>query len=209
MRTGTSGPVVAAVFIVGWTLMTVAMMLPSSSLLILLFHRMVADKPNAAWLVTLLVTGYLAVWTLFGLAVHLMNRVLQRAALRIPWLAEHAWVFTAAILIVAGLFQFSRLKYACLDKCRTPMGFLMERWRGGRASMEAFRLGADHGIFCVGCCWALMLVMFSVSVGSLAWMLSLGAVMAAEKNLPWGRRLSAPIGVVLVVAGVALVMLRV
>src|SRR4029077_2307682 len=99
--------------------------------------------------------------------------------------------------LVAGLYQFSSLKYACLDQCRSPMTFIVKRWGGAHPRRDAFRLGVDHGIYCVGCCWSLMLVMFAVATGSLAWMLLLGIVMGLEKNLPWGRRLSAPVGVIL------------
>jgi predicted metal-binding membrane protein len=106
-------------------------------------------------------------------------------------------VIGAAIIAVAGAFQFSALKYRCLDKCRTPLSFVIEHWRGRSQAWHAFVLGAHHGLFCVGCCWALMLLMFAVGAGSLGWMLLLAAVMAVEKNLPWGRRLSTPLGVAL------------
>jgi predicted metal-binding membrane protein len=104
-------------------------------------------------------------------------------------------------LLVAGGFQFSRLKYRCLDKCRAPLSFVMEHWRGRHDRRNAFVLGIHHGIFCVGCCWALMLLMFGVGVGNVGWMLGLGAVMAIEKNLPWGRKLSAPVGAALLACG--------
>ena len=98
------------------------------------------------------------------------------------------------VLAVAGVFQFSRLKYLCLEKCRTPLGFVTSHWHGPRPQREAFLLGLAHGVFCVGCCWALMLLMFLVGMGNTAWMLILGLAMAVEKNHPWGRRLSAPLG---------------
>ena len=106
-------------------------------------------------------------------------------------------------MALAGLFQFSELKYRCLDKCRTPLSFVIERWRGRAERWNALRLGLHHGLFCLGCCWALMLLMFVVGAGSVGWMLVLGAVMAVEKNLPWGRRLAVPLGIILLVwAGV-------
>jgi predicted metal-binding membrane protein len=107
----------------------------------------------------------------------------------------------AATLILAGGFQFSRLKYRCLEKCRAPLSFVTEYWRGRAERRNAFWLGIHHGVFCVGCCWALMLLMFGVGVGNVAWMLGLGALMAAEKNLPWGRKLTAPLGVALIGLG--------
>jgi predicted metal-binding membrane protein len=95
---------------------------------------------------------------------------------------------------MAGAFQFSRLKYACLDKCRTPFSFVNQHWRGIAVRRQSFRIGLHHGLFCVGCCWAIMLLMFVVGTGSVGWMLALGAVMAVEKNVSWGRKLSTPLG---------------
>ena len=184
-----AGHASAAVFIAGWTLMTIAMMLPTSAPLILMFHRM---KDGQADAVALLVAGYLFVWIAFAAVVCAFSRSLSG-------LVEGA-IASAAILLMAGLYQFSSWKYACLDKCRSPMGFLMSHWKG-----NAFRLGAEHGAFCVGCCWSLMLVMFAFGTGSVLWMLGLGIVMAAEKNLPWGRRLAAPLGVTLIAGAVAVI----
>jgi predicted metal-binding membrane protein len=106
------------------------------------------------------------------------------------------------VFALAGLFQFSSLKYRCLDKCRSPLSFVLEHWRGHNHAYYAARLGLRHGAYCVGCCWALMLLMFALGTGSLGWMLLLGGIMAVEKNMPWGRHLSAPLGTALV--GVAL-----
>ena len=107
----------------------------------------------------------------------------------------------AAVLGIAGLYEFSALKYRCLDKCRAPLGFIIEHWRGAREKWHALLLGGRHGTYCVGCCWGLMLLMFIVGTANIGWMLALGAVMAAEKNLPAGRRLAAPVGAVLILAG--------
>jgi predicted metal-binding membrane protein len=112
----------------------------------------------------------------------------------IPWLAFNGWIVGALVLGAAGAFQFSALKYHCLDKCRTPLSFVIEHWRGTAARRQALLLGVHHGLFCVGCCWAIMLLLFVVGTGSVGWMLALGAVMAIEKNAPWGRRLSTPLG---------------
>jgi predicted metal-binding membrane protein len=101
------------------------------------------------------------------------------------------------------------LKHFCIKKCQSPYAFIAEHWHGHKPRWDAFWLGLHHGLFCVGCCWSLMLVMFGVGMGNLAWMLVLGTVMAVEKNLPWGRRLSAPLGVLLLAVGLALVLVNV
>ena len=187
------------VFVAGWTLMTVAMMLPTSLPLITLFHTLVRQRPERMRLVLLLIAGYLTIWTLFGALIHVADRGLHEAVDQSPWLQAHAWVVGAATILLAGLYQFTPLKYHCLDKCRSPLGFITERWRGGHEPKRAFGIGVSHGIFCVGCCWSLMLLMFAVGIGNIGWMLALGTVMAVEKNMPWGRRMSAPLGGALVV----------
>ena len=202
------GPAFLLPFVTGWVVMVVAMMLPTSLPLIAIFQAVTRRRADGPLLVGFLLAGYLGVWTLFGLAVHLADLRLHELAHHSPWLTAHAWAIAAGTLLVAGAYQFTPLKYRCLDKCRSPMTFVMEHWRGRRERLEALRLGLRHGLFCLGCCWSLMLLMFAVGVGSLGWMLVLGAVMAAEKNLPWGRRLSAPSGALLIAWGVAVVALH-
>jgi predicted metal-binding membrane protein len=133
-------------------------------------------------------------------AAHLLDAAVQHAARQSDWLLFNGWIAAALVLAGAGLFQFSRLKYRCLDKCRTPFSFLSRHWRGPTPRRSSLRLGLHHGLFCVGCCWAIMLLMFVVGTGSVGWMLALGAVMALEKNTPWGRHLSYPLGGVLLAA---------
>ena len=187
----------AAFFVGGWVLMSAAMMLPTTFPLLQIFRRLTARRADRGRLVALLIGGYLAVWGLFGLAAHLLHWVLLEWVQASPWLTFNSWLLAAAVFALAGLFQFSSLKYRCLDKCRTPLSFVLEHWRGRRQGLHAFALGARHGAFCVGCCWALMLLMFAVGAGNLGWMLLLGAVMAVEKNMPWGRRIGAPLGAAL------------
>jgi predicted metal-binding membrane protein len=200
---GMNRAALAGFFVLGWTLMTIAMMLPTSAPLILLFYRLVSRRSQAPVLVALLVTGYLAVWAWFGLAVYLMMQAARAVATVLPWAGHDRWASSVAILLCAGLFQFSSLKYTCLDKCRSPMLFLSERWRGGRPALEAVRLGLSHGVYCLGCCWSLMLLMFVTGMGSVAGMLALGVAMGAEKNFSWGRRLSPMLGVLLIAAALA------
>jgi len=191
----------AVLYVAGWTLMTVAMMLPTTLPLVEIFRRLTARRSDRALLVTLLIVGYLGVWTAFGVVAHVADWFLHEAYEHVAWLQANAWVFGAGPLLLAGAFQFTSLKYRCLDKCRTPLSFVMQRWRGSRERTHSFLLGVQHGAFCVGCCWALMFLMFAVGTGNVGWMLVLGAVMAVEKNLPQGRRLSAPLGSALLLWG--------
>lgn len=171
-----------------------AMMLPTTLPVLRIFRHIVAHRPHAGALYALLIGGYLCAWMGFGLAAHLLDWMLHAIARETTWLQANGWMLGAATIAAAGAFQFSPLKYRCLDKCHTPYGFVVQRWQGRGPARESWRIGWDHGLFCVGCCWALMLLMFVVGSGNLGWMLALGLVMAAEKNFPGGRRLSAPLG---------------
>jgi predicted metal-binding membrane protein len=197
-----SGGGYALLFLAGWTLMCVAMMLPTSLPVLAAFHTLARGRPDARALVALVIAGYLTTWVGFGLLVYGQHLVFQRLLTASGWTWAGA-LGAPALLVLAGAFQFSSLKYRCLDKCRSPLAFVLGYWQGRRERWQALRLGLDHGAFCVGCCWALMLLMFLVGVHYLAWMLILGIVMAVEKNVSWGRRLSAPLGIVLIAVGVA------
>src|SRR5438105_5622574 len=175
-------------FVLGWVVMIVAMMLPTSLPLVALFRGMVRQRADGGRLIGLLLLGYLSVWTVFGLVVHAGDAALHMLVAGQPWLSEHVVYIGAATVLLAGVYQFTPLKYHCLDRCRSPLAFVAGRWRGRRPTGEAFQLGVAHGLFCVGCCWSLMLLMFGIGVGSLGWMLALGAVMAVEKNAAWGRQ---------------------
>jgi predicted metal-binding membrane protein len=187
-----------------WILMIAAMMLPTVLPLVTLFRRIVSGRPDEGALIARVVAGFFCAWLAFGLVAHGADAVLRAVAARSDWFVLHGALIASAVLIGAGVFQFSALKYRCLERCRTPFSFVTSRWRGAAPAREAFRLGVDHGVFCVGCCWALMLVMFVVGVGSIGWMMALAAVMAAEKNLVWGRRLRTPLGIALIGWGAAL-----
>jgi predicted metal-binding membrane protein len=194
----------AALYAVAWIVMTVAMMLPTTLPLFDTFHRALGGRPDRGRLLALLGLGYVAAWGAFGLLAHALHAVLLGLFRNMPGLARHGWLVGAVTLAVAGAFQFSALKYRCLEQCRTPLSFVMAHWHGRAPARDAFVLGAHHGLYCVGCCWALMLLMFVVGMGNLGWMFALAAVMAAEKNLRRGRRLSAPLGAALLAWAVVL-----
>lgn len=194
----------ATLYVLGWLVMLAAMMLPTTLPLLEIYRRLTRHHSDRHLLICLVLLGYFAAWAGFGLAAHILDLGLYYVVSESPWLTFNGWAIGAAVLLLAGAFQFSRLKYACLDKCRMPFGFVMEHWGTRNKKRQALRMGFRHGLFCVGCCWALMLLMFVVGTGSVGWMLVLGAIMAVEKNLPWGRRISQPLGALLI-AGAFLV----
>jgi predicted metal-binding membrane protein len=197
------GATLSALFFVGgWVLMLSAMMLPTTLPLLEIFRRLTARRADRRLLITLLVTGYLAVWMAFGALAHVADWTVLILLQQSDWLVANGWLIAAVVLAIAGLYQFSALKYRCLDQCRSPFSFVVEHWRGNSEKWRSLLLGIRHGAFCVGCCWCLMLLMFVVGAGNIGWMLALGAVMAAEKNLPGGRRLAAPVGAVLLLASI-------
>jgi predicted metal-binding membrane protein len=200
---GTSPTLALIMFSFGWTLMIVAMMLPSSLPLVNLFHRLVITRPDRVRLLLLLGVGYLAVWTVFGLAAYAADIGIHEAVRLSEPFRDAAGAIWGATLLLAGVYQFTPLKTMCLEKCRSPYSFLVEHWSGRQPSRDALRLGIRHGLFCLGCCWTLMLVMFAVGAGSLGWMLALGALMGLERTTPAGRRLTRPLGAALVAAAVA------
>jgi predicted metal-binding membrane protein len=193
-------------YVSGWTLMTAAMMLPTSLPLIEIFRRLTQERADRTLLAMLVIAGYFTVWLAFGVGAHAFDYGVHETFDRSAWLQANTWAFGAGPLLLAGGFQFTSLKYRCLDKCRAPFSFVMQYWHRGATRTQAFLLGAYHGAFCVGCCWALMLLMFAVGTGNVGWMLALGAVMAIEKNMPWGRKLSAPLGVFLLAWGTLIVL---
>src|SRR5579864_1962441 len=193
------------VFVAGWTLMVIAMMLPGSLPLINLFSRMVGGRSDRTGLLVRLIVGYLGVWAIFGGAAFRGDAYVHAAVARFPAMANASQWIGVAILLLAGVYQVTPLKDKCLTKCRSPYLFLAEHWRGKSPARDALALGVRHGLFCVGCCWTLMLLMFAVGGVNLGWMLALGAIMAAERSFRWGRHLTIPLGLVLILAALGLV----
>lgn len=200
---GISGSILL-LFVGGWTVMVVAMMLPTTLPIISTFHTIASTRGDRFSLVGLVVIGYIITWASFGVIIYLAYLLLHLLVNSIPVLNDNSWAAVPLLLILAGLFQFTSLKYRCLDKCRSPFSFVIEHWQGRKYKWLALRLGIDHGIFCVGCCWALMLLMFTVGFGSVGWMFVLALIMAIEKNVSWGRRISTPLGIILISWGIIL-----
>lgn len=175
----------AAGFVGAWVVMMAAMMLPSAAPLVLLYRAAGADARavNAGPLVA----GYLLVWAAFGGLVYAAQQALGTLTHASPALGNARPYAVAGVLVVAGLYQFTSLKKACLRKCRSPLDFLMHRWRG-RGAFDALRLGTEHGAYCLGCCWGLMAVLVMVGAMSLLWVVLIALIVFVEKLMPFGGR---------------------
>ncbi len=182
----------ALLVLAAWQLMTAAMMLPSSLGFIRYYAATAGRAPDFPVALALFLSGYFAVWTAFGLAAFTADMQVHRVVDAWPWLSAHATLIPVATLGLAALYQFTPLKEACLRACRHPGIYLMRRYR--RGAINGLRLGFGHALYCLGCCWALMLVMFAAGVAHLAWMGVLAAIMYVEKATPAGNRIVAPVG---------------
>ena len=186
-----------------WSVMMTAMMLPSATPLILLYAaaaRRSAEPDHAGRRIYALAAGYLAVWSLFSSVATVLQRALTSTTVLTPMMEPSSSTTVAILLGVAGLYQVTPLKRACLRACRSPLAFLLQHSRTGSAG--AFSLGAAHGMYCVGCCWALMLLLFAGGVMNLTVILGLTAWVLVEKITPLGERMTMASGVVLVGAAV-------
>jgi predicted metal-binding membrane protein len=199
---GAAGEVAGlGLFLAGWLLMSMAMMLPTATNLLRDFALTVRRRPDRGRLRVLVVVGFLSIWVATGYVFRTFDGVVHAIVAAIGWLEHRPDLIAAVTLIAAGLFQFSSLHERCLTACRSPRSFIVCHWRGGNPRVEALRIGLAYGASCVGCCWAIMLVMFALGSANLAWMLALATVMAVEKNVRWGRRLVRPVGAGMVGAG--------
>jgi predicted metal-binding membrane protein len=189
------------VFLLSWQVMTVAMMLPSSLPLIQLFAKVTQQQEKErSPVLFVFIAAYLTIWTGFALVAFSADLGLHQMLDALPWLAHRPWLLSGTTILLAGAFQFSNLKQQCLKACRHPFSFLTHHYQ--RGSKAAWNLGIHHGLYCLGCCWALMLIMFSVGVGHLGWMLVLTGVMTIEKTSPWSKILIPLVGVGLIILGV-------
>jgi predicted metal-binding membrane protein len=185
--------IAALVFLLCWQVMTLAMMLPSSLPMVNLMTYAARKQARPRAAMGAFLAGYAAIWTGFAVGAFIGDTMIHRSVDAWPWLADHTFLIGATTFAIAGAFQFSPLKERCLTACRSPLGFFTRYYRQG--ARPAWALGVRHGLFCLGCCWALMLIMFGVGVGSLAWMAGLAGVMVVEKALPGGRRAGPVIGI--------------
>ncbi len=195
-----------AIIALMWGAMTLAMMLPSASPMILTYAEIAdtaARKNERIISPFMLAAGYTLVWFGFATIATLAQFVFTRAALLDTGMVSASGLFSGAIFIGAGVYQFSALKHACLTQCQRPFPFFFAHW--ATTPRGVFRLGVKQGLYCLGCCWAMMLVMFAVGVMNVIWMAALGMVMTVEK-IGTGRRFTHFVGVALIVAGIAFVL---
>lgn len=187
-------------FVTAWQAMTAAMMLPSTLPMVRLFAKASRGQSQPRLALLTFIGAYALVWTGFALIAFVGNLGLHELVRHWQWLHHRPWIIAGSTLILAGGFQFSSLKEQCLTACRHPFSFLTHHYQRGLKA--AWNLGTRHGLYCLGCCWALMLVMFAVGVGHFTWTIALTAVMTLERTWKRGRELSFVVGVAFLVWGV-------
>jgi len=198
-------PVYAALILAMWWVMMVAMMLPGATPMLLVFARVnraqrARDRPYIA--TGVFAAGYLAAWGGFSALAAGLQWGLEQLVLLGPMMTATNWWLGGAILLAAGLWQLTPIKAVCLRHCRSPLSFLAHKWRAGR--LGAFRMGLEHGTFCLGCCWFLMGLLFFGGIMNLYWIAGLAGFVLLEKTIPMGHWLARIVGIGLVVWGVVL-----
>jgi predicted metal-binding membrane protein len=202
-------PGVLGFYLATWVVMMAAMMFPSIAPMVLTYTRIQRGKRERGLPVLIgatpaFVAGYLVAWTAAGLAFYGVLAAIRALDLgAITWDQWGRYV-AGGVIVAAGLYQFTPLKHACLRRCRDPLMFLLTSWRSGR--LGALRMGVQHGIWCVGCCWALMAALIALGIMSIGWMAFMAALIAIEKLLPWRRVANLAVAVLLLVLGVSVVL---
>lgn len=189
-----------------WAVMMAAMMIPSAAPMILMFARVNRERrarqrpyvPTAVFL-----AGYLTVWTAFSAAATLLQGALLGAALVSPMMVSTSQAFGGGLLLAAGAFQWTPLKRACLDHCRSPLSVILSEWREGTGG--AFVMGLRHGAYCAGCCWILMALLFVAGVMNLLWVAAISVFVLIEKVAPQGVWVGRAAGLALIAAGALMI----
>jgi predicted metal-binding membrane protein len=188
-----------------WWVMMPGMMLPSAAPMILTFataNRRNRTRGRPFVPTAVFTTGYLIAWGLFGIAATLADWGLEQTALMLPMTQRLTPALGAGIIIVAGIYQLTPFKYVCLTHCRSPFDFVLNHWRDGPAG--ALRMGLEHGLYCLGCCWFLMALLFAAGTMSLLWMAAITAFVLAEKLFPAGQWIARASGLVMIAFGLYL-----
>jgi len=204
---GTSGfsPAQAMIVLAMWCAMALAMMLPTAAPMILTYAELAETAERKSERVAsplVLTAGYIGVWLGAAVALSTLQLILARLSLLDPALASASPLFSSAVFIGAGVYQFSTLKYACVTQCQHPFRFFFANWTSEPRGV--FRLGVQQGLYCLGCCWAMMLLMFAIGLMNVIWMAVLGAVMATEK-INTTTRFSQALGAAFILVGAAFI----
>ncbi|MEX2648332.1 MAG: DUF2182 domain-containing protein [Alphaproteobacteria bacterium] len=204
MPMGRWGPWEYGLGFVMWTLMMIGMMVPSAAPMIVIHARVARRAEQGGERIGstgAFAAGYLLVWALFSALAAALQGALVTLSLMTDAMTSASLVFAGAVLIGAGLYQWTPLKRACLDNCRSPMTFLARHWRSGLGG--SLRMGLHHGAYCLGCCWGLMAVLFAVGVMNLAWIAAIAVIVLIEKMTPVGAPAGRFVGVALIGLGLA------
>ncbi len=193
----------AVLFVSIWIVMMVAMMFPTAAPMILMFARVQGDKRQngRAFVPTwVFVSAYLLIWTLFGVLAYVGAAWAERLGQQVPWLMVNAARIGGSLFVLAGLYQLSPLKHSCLAKCRTPLDFIFSSWRDGY--WGAFRMGLEHGVYCLGCCWLLFVIFFPFGMMNVAAMAVVTLLIFAEKSFPMGQKIAQFAALALIAYGI-------
>ena len=195
-----------AVVVLMWAVMQVGMMIPGAAPTILLYalvSRKRREKGGSVASVGAFVLGYVLVWSAFSVVAASAQWGLQQAALVSPTMVSSSPILGGILLIAAGAYQWTPVKNACLGHCRTPMDFLTRRWRRGAGGATV--MGIEHGAYCVGCCWVLMLLLFVGGVMNLLWIAAIAIFVLIEKVAPFGAATGRVTGILLILSGAAFI----
>lgn len=193
----------AAMMFAMWVIMMAGMMLPAAAPVMLLHARVCRRRAGRVAPTGWFLLGYVVTWMLYSAGATGLQWLLERYALLSPTMAGTSALFSGVVLVAAGAYQLTPYKHACLTHCRSPMDFLARRWRDG--AHGALRMGIEHGAFCVGCCWILMIVLFAVGVMDLLWVAALALLVFVEKVVPFGQGIARVAGTGLIAGGLALI----
>jgi predicted metal-binding membrane protein len=187
-------------FLSMWMAMMVAMMFPAAAPMVVMYGRVRKSDPPS---VALFTGSYIALWFVFGVCAYLLSAAIENGASHSEWIATNWGRAGGALLIMAGVYQLTPLKDICLRHCRTPLSFVMTRWRDGRSG--AVQMGLVHGLYCVGCCWLLFLILIPLGVMNVAAMVAVAALVFAEKIVPHGRMVGMIASAAMITYGLAVV----
>ena len=196
----------APLFLGVWVVMMVATMFPAEAPMVLMFARVYAAKREQGkpfvptWI---FVSSYLVSWSLFGVLAYGVALVADVMVMQSMWLMSNTSFIGGVLIVLAGLFQLSPLKNACLSKCRSPLNFLLNSWRDGYVG--CFRMGFEHGLFCIGCCWALMIILFPLGMLNVGAMAAVALLIFVEKTVPIGNWIAKVAAAMLVVYGMLVI----